>query len=346
MRTWSGTGVPFLFLNRLGAVFRVWASDSNCNVRCSRQHASVTVTDCQHCKQKNVRKRQCDVCFALPTRHLSKKGQFRRAKLMPSEKRFVMPARLVGNHRYVASRFWRYLFHRARKRQRQKLVSQLWHAGSGAFPLFLPGSYAVTDAKCTLTDTTTSAVKVEQVKGPGLLQTREGGMSGSCAGTDAKCKPTPATQSDEKHQLNKGLELLLRGGGGKQNQSKEQKLLVGLQSLLQAMDDDSEEESAESDGETKLLLQLKDLIKHHKKGSLLQELKSIITKATKPCKPTREVKINKGGETASKSSQSNTRWSNRTRRTNAWSKNQSSNQTWADVVTRNGHENSQTTGLT
>ena len=104
------------------------------------------------------------------------------------------------------------------------------------------------------------------------------------------------------------------------------------------MDDDSEEESAESDGETKLFLQLKDLIKHHKKGSLLQELKSIITQATKPCKPTREVKINKGGETASKSSQSNTRWSDPTRRTNAWSKNQSSNQTWADVVTRNGHE--------
>ena len=39
--------------------------------------------------------------------------------------------------------------------------------------------------------------------------------------------------------------------GGKQNQSKEQRLLVGLQTLLQVMDEDPEDDSAENDGEIK-----------------------------------------------------------------------------------------------
>ena len=150
--------------------------------------------------------------------------------------------------------------------------------------MFLPGSSRVTDAMCTLTTATQSQQSSDMSKRREVSE-RSCAHSFGCTHTVKHTKPSQKCNTAHAAQMSqedfaKRPELLLRGGGGKQNQSKEQRLLVGLQTLLQVMDEDSEDDSAENDGEIKLLLQLKDLIKYYKKGSLLQLLKSVITQAT------------------------------------------------------------------
>eukprot|EP00438_Fugacium_kawagutii_P020171 Skav220547 [mRNA] locus=scaffold761:64316:68135:- [translate_table: standard] len=82
----------------------------------------------------------------------------------------------------------------------------------------------------------------------------------------------------------------MRGGGRGKDKSrdpKEQGLFQRLQILLQSVEDES---ANTDDAEAKLLTDLKALVRDHKKGSLLQQLKSLVTQATRSAKPSREPK--------------------------------------------------------
>ena len=69
----------------------------------------------------------------------------------------------------------------------------------------------------------------------------------------------------------------MRGGGGEKDRSrnpKEHRLLQGLQTLLKSLDEESE---STDDGEAKLLAALNALIRDDRQGSLLQQLKSLVS---------------------------------------------------------------------
>ena len=74
----------------------------------------------------------------------------------------------------------------------------------------------------------------------------------------------------------------MRGGGKNASCSAtENRLLEGLRELLKTVDETPSHTQAEIGGEAKLLADLKNLIHQHKKGCLLQQLKSLVTQATR-----------------------------------------------------------------
>jgi hypothetical protein len=116
----------------------------------------------------------------------------------------------------------------------------------------------------------------------------------------------------------------MRGGGGEKDRSrnpKEHRLLQGLQTLLKSLDEESE---STDDGEAKLLAALNALIRDDRQGSLLQQLKSLVTQATKSMRPSREPKQKVAADTQ-KSQTFYTSWlQTKCQKASDW--------TWADVA--------------
>ena len=99
----------------------------------------------------------------------------------------------------------------------------------------------------------------------------------------AKCRFhfTVGSQHEQDRTKDVPTEPHMRGGGKNASSATENRLLEGLRELLKTVDETPSHTQAEIGGEAKLLADLKNLIHQHKKGCLLQQLKSLVTQATR-----------------------------------------------------------------
>ena len=90
------------------------------------------------------------------------------------------------------------------------------------------------------------------------------------------------SQHEQDRMKEVSIEPPMRGGGKNASGSAtENRLLEGLRELLNTVDEKPSQKQTDIGGEAKLLEDLSNLIHQHKKGCLLQQLKSLVTQATR-----------------------------------------------------------------